>query len=111
MSLFFRVKTVLAFVFAAPLLCAAASAQSLLRDAEIEQFLNDYSRPVFQAAGLPADQIEILLIGDQSFNAFAGGLVMGVNTGLLTISDNPTNSRRHRTRSGTHSGRPFGALG
>ncbi|HNR75829.1 MAG TPA: M48 family metalloprotease [Parvularculaceae bacterium] len=89
MSLFFRVKTVLAFVFAAPLLCAAASAQSLLRDAEIEQFLNDYSRPVFQAAGLPADQIEILLIGDQSFNAFAGGLVMGVNTGLLTISDNP----------------------
>ncbi len=89
MSLFFRVKTVLAFVFAAPLLCAAASAQSLLRDAEIEQFLNDYSRPVFQAAGLPADQIEILLIGDQSFNAFAGGLVMGVNTGLLTISDTP----------------------
>jgi len=61
----------------------------LLRDAEIEQFLDDYSRPVFKAAGLPTDQIEILIVGDQSFNAFAGGLVMGVNTGLLTISDTP----------------------
>lgn len=32
-------------------------AQSVLRDAEIEQFLDDYSLPVFRAAGLPADQI------------------------------------------------------
>ncbi|MEZ5921135.1 MAG: M48 family metalloprotease [Parvularculaceae bacterium] len=67
----------------------SASAQTILRDAEIEQFLDDYSRPIFRAAGLPADEIKILLIGDQSFNAFAGGLVMGVNTGLLTISDTP----------------------
>lgn len=77
--------------FAAALLCStSASAQSLLRDTEIEQFLDDYSRPVFKAAQLPADQIEILLVGDQSFNAFAGGLVMGVNTGLLTICDTPS---------------------
>lgn len=67
-----------------------AAAQSLLRDAEIERFLDDYSRPVFRAAGLPADQIQILLIGDQTFNAFAGGLMMGVNTGLITISDTPS---------------------
>lgn len=67
-----------------------ASAQSVLRDAEIEQFLDDYSLPVFRAAGLPADQIQILIIGDQTFNAFAGGLIMGVNTGLLTITDTPS---------------------
>ncbi len=66
-----------------------ASAQSLLRDVEIEEWLDDYSRPIFRAAGIPADEIEILLVGDQSFNAFAGGLVMGVNTGLLTISETP----------------------
>jgi predicted Zn-dependent protease len=67
-----------------------AQAQSVLRDAEIEQFLDDYSLPVFRAAGIPADQIQILIIGDQTLNAFAGGLIMGVNTGLLTISDTPS---------------------
>lgn len=72
------------------LVCAPASAQGLLRDTEIEQFLDDYSRPVFKAAHLPADEIQILLVGDQSFNAFAGGLVMGVNSGLITISDTPS---------------------
>ena len=80
-----------AAVFAAALFnSASVLAQGLLRDTEIEEFLDDYSRPVFRAAKLPADQIEILLIGDQSFNAFAGGLVMGVNSGLLTISDTPS---------------------
>jgi predicted Zn-dependent protease len=70
-------------------LSGQASAQSLLRDVEIEDWLDDYSRPIFRAAGIPADEIQILLVGDQSFNAFAGGLVMGVNTGLLTISETP----------------------
>lgn len=66
-----------------------ASAQTLLRDAEIEEFLDDYSRPIFRAAGLPADEIEILLIGDPSLNAFAGGLTMGINSGLITLSETP----------------------
>ena len=66
-----------------------ASAQSLLRDAEIEQFLDDYSRPIFRAANLPADEINILLIGDPTLNAFAGGLTMGINTGLITLSQTP----------------------
>lgn len=85
-------RLILAGLLASATLAAAvpASAQTLLRDAEIEQFLDDYSRPVFRAAGLPADQIDILLIGDQTFNAFAGGLVMGVNSGLITISDTPS---------------------
>ncbi len=75
-------------IFAASV--SPATAQSVLRDAEIEQFLDDYSLPVFRAAGIPADEIKILIIGDQTLNAFAGGLVMGVNTGLLTISDTPS---------------------
>ncbi len=73
----------------AVLAAGQASAQSLLRDVEIEEWLDDYSRPIFRAAGIPADEIQILLVGDQSFNAFAGGLVMGVNTGLITISETP----------------------
>lgn len=90
MNLSRRLKLSCAAALAIVASVAEANAQSVLRDAEIEQFLDDYSRPVFRAAGLPADQIDILLIGDQSLNAFAGGLVMGVNTGLLTISDTPS---------------------
>jgi predicted Zn-dependent protease len=66
-----------------------AAAQSLLRDAEIEQWLDDYARPIFKAAGLPADQIDILIIGDPTPNAFAGGLIMGIHTGLITTADAP----------------------
>lgn len=66
-----------------------AAAQSLLRDAEIEQWLDDYSRPLFAAAGLQPDQIHILIIGDPTPNAFAGGLNMGIHTGLITAADTP----------------------
>jgi predicted Zn-dependent protease len=71
---------------------AQASAQVLLRDTEIEEFLYDMSEPVWQAAGLPEGGVEILLIGDPSLNAFAGassGLKMGVHTGLITQAKTP----------------------
>ncbi len=70
---------------------AIAQAQGIqtLRDAEIEKFLDDYARPIFRVAGLPEDSIQIIIVGDNSFNAFAGGRYMGVNTGLLTIADTP----------------------
>lgn len=82
-------RLVLAAAAAAVAVIGQASAQSLLRDVEIEDWLDDYSRPIFRAAGIPANEIQILLVGDQSFNAFAGGLVMGVNTGLITFADAP----------------------
>ncbi len=66
-----------------------AGAQQLLRDEEIEEWIEDYSFPIFRAAGLPAEQINILLIGDPTPNAFAGGLNMGIHTGLITLADNP----------------------
>ena len=68
---------------------ARAQGLRLLRDAEIEQFLDDYSRPIFAAAGLPPESIKILIVNDGSFNAFAGGRYMGVNTGLLTTVETP----------------------
>ena len=60
-----------------------------MRDAEIEEFLDDYSQPIFRAAGLPEDSIKIIIVNDQTFNAFAGGRYMGVNSGLLTIAETP----------------------
>lgn len=66
-----------------------ATAQGLLRDAEIEAFLNDYSRPIFAAAGLNPASIEILIINDPTMNAFAGGRYMGMHTGMITFAQTP----------------------
>ncbi|MEM8936138.1 MAG: M48 family metalloprotease [Pseudomonadota bacterium] len=68
---------------------ANAQGISLVRDAEIERFLDDYSRPIFKAAGLNPNSIQILLVNDNSFNAFAGGRYMGVNTGLFLVAETP----------------------
>ena len=67
----------------------SVSAQSILRDQEIEQFIDDYAFPIFRAAGLPAEDINIIIVGDQTPNAFAGGLNMGIHTGLLSAADTP----------------------
>ncbi|MCA8894227.1 MAG: hypothetical protein KDA48_03130, partial [Amphiplicatus sp.] len=66
-----RLRKALLGLAAALTFVGQAHAQQLLRDAEIEQWLDDYSRPIFRAAGLPADQIQILIIGDPTINAFA----------------------------------------
>ncbi|WP_375207973.1 M48 family metalloprotease [Hyphococcus sp.] len=78
-----------ALAMAAAPVAAEAQGISTLRDAEIEQWLEDYSRPIFRAAGLNADSIEIIIVNDPTFNAFAGGRYMGVNTGLFTFAKTP----------------------
>ena len=71
-------------------LAAHASAQTLLRDAEIENYLRDYSDPLFEAAGLVPANVDIYLVGDRSLNAFvAGGSNVFVHTGLITEADTP----------------------
>ena len=82
-------RKLIGVVLSALTVVGAADAQTLLRDQEIEDFLDDYSRPIFRAAKLPADGIDILLIGDPTPNAFAGGLTMGIHTGLITAADTP----------------------
>ncbi|MEM1379356.1 MAG: M48 family metalloprotease [Pseudomonadota bacterium] len=87
-----RLIVVCALIAAAPAMVTSASAQLLLRDAEIEAWLADMSHPLFQAAGIPPHRVSIFLIGDQTPNAFAGassGLIMGVHTGLITLADTP----------------------
>jgi len=48
-----------------------ASAQSAIRDTEIETIIHDWSAPVFTAMGLEQDEVEILLINDNVLIAFA----------------------------------------
>ena len=69
---------------------APASAQSFIRDTEVEGIIREWSDPVFVAMGLEPDEIEILLINDAELNAFATrGRVLGLNTGLILETDNP----------------------
>ncbi len=61
-----------------------AFAQSILRDAESEALLADMSRDLIRAASLSPANVRIVLINDQSINAFvAGGQTVYVHSGLL----------------------------
>ncbi len=62
----------------------SARAISLIRDTEIENTIRVYSRPIFEAAGLEASDIQIHIVNDTTLNAFvAGGQRLFINTGLL----------------------------
>ena len=66
-----------------------AAAQSILRDAETEALFRDMSAPLIEAAGLRPQDVRIVLVGDQSINAFvAGGQIVYIHSGLLTRADN-----------------------
>ena len=70
----------------------AASAQGLplIRDAESEQLLRDYTRPILRAAGLEKQNIQMVIINEPSFNAFvADGRRIFVNTGAIMQSETP----------------------
>jgi predicted Zn-dependent protease len=77
---------------AAGLVLAAASpasAQSAIRDTEIESIIHEWSDPVFTAMGLEPSEVEILLINESDLNAFATrGRIIGVNTGLILRTRN-----------------------
>ena len=69
---------------------APASAQSAIRDTEIETIIHDWADPVFTGMGLEPSEVEILLINDEDLNAFATrGRIMGLNTGLILKTRNP----------------------
>lgn len=65
-------------------------AQSLIRDAEIEKFLHDLSRPIFVAANLNPANIKIYIVNDDTINAFvSGGQNIFINTGLIRKYQTP----------------------
>jgi len=66
------------------------AAPTLLRDTEIEEILHKQADPIFAAAGLVPADVRIMLIGDNSLNAFATqGQQMGLNTGLILETETP----------------------
>jgi predicted Zn-dependent protease len=73
--------------FTAPV--ATAQGIPLVRDAETEKLLKDYSRPIFKAAGL-GGRITMRIVKHESFNAFVvDGLNVFINTGTLLSAKTP----------------------
>ncbi|KZL26592.1 M48 family metalloprotease [Pseudovibrio sp. WM33] len=63
----------------------------LVRDAETEDLLREYAKPIFRAAGLPANQVEIILVNDKSFNAFVpDSRRMFINLGVIMDAKTPS---------------------
>jgi predicted Zn-dependent protease len=78
-----------AMVALAPALARAQSI-NIIRDAEIEAILQKDGYPVWEAAGLDAKHVRVILVGDKDINAFtAGGLTIYVNTGLIEATKTP----------------------
>lgn len=68
---------------------APALSQSLIRDAEIEQTLREWTDPILEVAGLVPSDVGLYIINDPSLNAFvAGGQRIHLHTGLIMASDN-----------------------
>jgi predicted Zn-dependent protease len=62
----------------------------IIRDAEVEQVLRDYSTPVLRAAGLGQRNIRVVIINDRSFNAFVvDAKRIFVNAGALMDAQTP----------------------
>ncbi len=79
------------FLAALSLVMAGAqpvAAQSVLRDAETEELLQDLVDPLAEAAGLGEGAVEVVLLDDRSINAFvAGGQRIYVHSGLIHAAD------------------------
>jgi predicted Zn-dependent protease len=62
---------------------------TILRDAEAEDIIRAWATPLFTAAGLEADVVQVHLVHSNDINAFvAGGQRIFVHSGLLLASEN-----------------------
>lgn len=80
-----------AAVAVSAVLALSASAQGLIRDAEIEETLREWTDPILEVAGLVPDDVQLYIINDPSLNAFvANGQRIHMHTGLLIAAETPS---------------------
>ncbi|MDD2840520.1 MAG: M48 family metalloprotease [Rickettsiales bacterium] len=81
-----KIKSILYIIFLLISQKTFANQQiSLIRDAEIEDFLYEISKPIFKSANLNSSDIKFYIVNDNSVNAFvSGGQNIFINTGTLT---------------------------
>jgi predicted Zn-dependent protease len=67
-----------------------ATAFNTIRDAEIEDTLHEYMRPILAAAAFPETALKLYIVNHNSLNAFvAGGSNIFIHTGLLLAAETP----------------------
>ena len=85
-----RLATGILAVLSAVFYAGVASAQSLIRDTEIEAMVRAYADPILVAANLPPATVRIRLIDDPRLNAFVTTeRRMFLNTGIILESEFP----------------------
>jgi predicted Zn-dependent protease len=91
-----RLRRLCAVLLAATFAVAPAPAApkdngpNLIRDAEIENLLRQFARPIFKAAKINDSSVTVYLIADDSINAFvAGGQRIFVHTGIFSKTKSP----------------------
>ena len=68
----------------------AGGGPPIVRDAEIEQLLREYTQPILKAAGLAQQNIQVVIINSRAFNAFvADGRRIFINAGTLMEAETP----------------------
>ena len=83
-----RVLVALALAALLALAPAASRAKTLIRDAEIEHALKQLLRPLANAAGMSGGSLRVLVIADDSMNAFVlDGQTVAIHSGLLLRLD------------------------
>jgi predicted Zn-dependent protease len=66
-----------------------AASQSLIRDAEIELILREWTDPILEVSGLEPADVGLYIINDPSLNAFvANGQRIHLHAGLIMAADN-----------------------
>ena len=69
---------------------AAAAAESIIRDTEIEADIRTMVTPIWKAAGLEPSSLHVYLVEDKQINSFvAGGQNEFINSGLIMRSETP----------------------
>ncbi len=62
----------------------------IIRDAEIEKALREFTTPIFRAAGLDPDSVRIYILQSDEINSFvAGGMNVFIYTGLIILTRTP----------------------
>lgn len=83
-------KTLIRAVIITLFIASNANAISVIRDAEIENALRTIVNPIFKAAGLNPNSINLYIVNDPQINAYvSGGSNIFINTGLLGMSKDP----------------------
>ncbi len=92
LTLFFTrlFPVIMASVLAVFVWPSQASAQSLIRDTEIEETLRAYTNPFIRAAGLNTASVDLYLVNDRSLNAFVTrGQNIFIHTGIILEAKTP----------------------